>query len=100
MAKWADYGISAVRYDVNHQRIEKVKVHKDNGDTIGSPSEWTRAQVVLTIEAGNTFVTILNQGGSWRKGQNVHIVVINGVKYIRTDQNRQASDNLENLPEF
>lgn len=34
MAKWADYGISAVRYDSDDQYIDQVKVHKDNGDTI------------------------------------------------------------------
>jgi hypothetical protein len=101
MEKWADYGISKVRYNDDHSHIEKVKVHRDNGDSIGSPEEWSRSSVVSAIGNGNTFVTILESSDNkWTRGQDVHIVTINGIRYIRTDQNRKASDNLENLPEF
>ena len=101
MAKWADYGISEVRYNVARNHIVRVKVHEDKGDTIGRAEEWTRSQVVSAIERGKTFVTILKgSDNKWRKGQDIHVVTVNGVKYIRTDQNRTASDNLENLPEF
>ena len=101
MEKWADYGISKVRYNAERTHITKVKVHEDKGDTIGSAAEWTRNQVVSAIEGGKSFVTILQgNDNKWKKGQDVHIITINGVKYIRTDQNRRASDNLENLPEF
>jgi len=101
MNKWADYGISAVRYNEDNTHITKVKVHVDNGDTIGDANEWTRAKVVSSIEIGKTFVTILkNSEGKWTKGQDVHIVVVNGKQFTRTDKNARASDNLENLPEF
>jgi hypothetical protein len=101
MAKWADYGISKVRYDEERTHIVKVKVHEDKGDTFGPAQEWTRKQVVSAIEAGTTFVTILTgSDGKWKKGQDVHIIIVNDVKYIRTDQNAKESDNLENLPEF
>ena len=43
MAKWADYGVSAVRYDNNDEHIELVHVHVDKGDTIATGS--TRAVV-------------------------------------------------------
>ncbi len=101
MAKWADYGISSVRYNSERTHIIKVKVHEDKGDSIGNAQEWSRAQVVSAVERGQTFVTILHDAGDkWKKGQNVHIVTVNGVRYLRTDQNQKASDNLENLPEF
>lgn len=101
MEKWADYGISKVRYNVERTHIMKVKVHEDKGDSIGVATEWTRNQVVSVIEGGKSFVTILQDSdGRWRKGQDIHIITVNSVKYIRTDQNRTASDNLENLPEF
>jgi len=101
MEKWADYGISGVRYNDERTHIVKVKVHEDRGDTIGGAKEWSRNQVVSAIERGKTFVTILKgAGGKWRRGQDVHIITVNGVNYIRTDRNRKASDNLENLPEF
>jgi molybdopterin biosynthesis enzyme len=101
MDKWADYGISAVRYNAEQTHILRVKVHEDKGDTIGIAVEQTRSEVVSAIERGESFVTILRGADNkWEKGQDVHIITVNGVKYIRTDQNRRASDNLENLPEF
>ncbi len=101
MTKWADYCISAVRYNEDKTHIVKVKVHSDNGDTIGNSSEWKREKVVTEIEGGTIFVTIFKStDGKWNKGQDVHIVKVNGIKYIRTDKNSRASDNLENLPEF
>lgn len=59
MEKWADYGISKVRYNDERTHIVKVKVHEDKGDTIGAGTEWTRNQVVSAIERGKSFVTIL-----------------------------------------
>jgi hypothetical protein len=101
MEKWSDYGISKVRYNKERTHIVKVEVHEDNGDTIGGAEEWSRSQVVSTLDRGKTFVTILwGSDDKWHKGQDVHIVTVNGVRYIRTDRNRRASDNLENLPEF
>jgi hypothetical protein len=101
MEKWADYGISKVRYSSERTHITKVQVHEDKGDTIGMAVEWSRNQVVSAIEHGKTFVTILEGAdGKWQKGQDIHIITVDKVKYIRTDQNRRASDDLENLPEF
>lgn len=100
MEKWADYCISAVKYNSTGTHIEKVRVHVDNGDSIGDPSEWFRTDVVSALERGNTFVTIISNGDKWSKGQDVHIIHVNGAKYIRTDTDKTASDNLENLPKF
>ena len=101
MTKWADYGISAVRYNDDKTHITRVKVHIDNGETIGAESVMSRSEVVSSIEDGKTFVTILlSSDDKWKKGQDVHIVVVNGKKFIRTDKNARASDNLESLPEF
>ena len=101
MDKWADYGISKVGYDDEQTHIVKVQVHEDKGDSIGVGEEWARSQVVSAIERGKTFVTILKSSDDkWCKGEDVHIVTVSGIKYIRTDQNCTASDNLENLPEF
>ena len=101
MAKWADYGISEVRYNDERTHIVKVKVREDKGDVFGPAEEWARKDVVSAIEGGTTFVTILKgSDGNYEKGRDVHIITVNRVKYIRTDQNSEASDNLENLPEF
>ena len=32
MAKWADFAISAVRFNAAHTHIDRVKVHTDDGE--------------------------------------------------------------------
>ena len=101
MAKWADYCISAVRYDDEKTHIVRVRVHVDNGDTIADAKEWTRQSVVSSLEDGKSFVTITKSSdGKWKKGEDVHIIEVKGKKYIRTDANKRESDNLGKLPEF
>ena len=101
MTKWADYCISAVRYNAEHTHIVKVKVHADMGDNLGNATEWTRTEVVSAIENKKTFVTITpSTDGKWKKGEDVRIITVGGVKYLRTDANSKASDNLGNLPEL
>lgn len=101
MAKWADYGISAVRYNSAHTHIDRVQAYPDNGESLGSLVEFSRATVVSQIKAGTTFVTIFRgTDGNFRKGQPVYIIKINGTEYIKTVDNGKEQDNLENLPEF
>ena len=100
MAKWADYCISAVRYNEDDDFIAKVKVHEDKGDTLGTSEIWSRKKVITEIEDDQSFMTVLKNDGKWKKGQNVHIITVDKVKYLRTDSNSKKSDNLENLPEF
>jgi Protein of unknown function (DUF3892) len=99
--KWADYLISAVRYNVAGIHIEEVEVREDKGDEVGPPSAWKRSEVVSSLEAGNTFVTIVKDtNGEWDLGAEVGIVTVRGTKYIRTDADATAEDNLGNLPRF
>lgn len=101
MAKLAHYYISAVRYNDEHTHIVKVKVHVAADDSFGSAVEWTRSEVVSSIEKGYSFITIVrSSNGEWHKGEDVRIITVGGVKYIRTDANSKATDNLGNLPEF
>ena len=101
MEKWADYGISAVRFNSAHTHIDRVRVHADSGDQMGAPSDWSRQDVIAAIKNGTTFVTIpKNSAGNWTKGQPVYIVKINGIEFIKTVNNGRASDNLDELPEY
>lgn len=101
MSKWADYGISAVRYNQAHTHIVKVRIHPDDGESIGDAMESTRENVVAAIKKGTSFITIIAKADNqWGKGQPVHIIHVNGIEYIKTVDNGKASDNLENLPEF
>ena len=101
MIKWAGYGISAVRYNNMHTHIDRVRIHRDIGDTIGEYTEHSRVDIVAAIKEGITFVTIFKSNeGKWMKGQTVYIIRVNGVEYIKSVDNGRAADNLENLPEF
>lgn len=100
-AKWADYIITAVRFNSAGTHIEAVQMRADKGNTVGPPEEATRVQVVGWIEAGYTFCTaIAGSDGNWHKGAAVKIVVIDNQKYIRTKNDGIKADNLDNLPTF
>ncbi|MCK9345050.1 MAG: DUF3892 domain-containing protein [Candidatus Pacebacteria bacterium] len=101
MAKWADYCVSAVRFNSAHTHIDKLRVHPDNGETIGASTDYARADIVAAIKKGTTFVTITKSSeGKWIKGQSIYIIKVNGVEYLKTVDNGKAADNLDNLPEF
>ena len=101
MGNLADYGISSVKYNEKHEHIVKVKLYECEGKNLKNSEEWTRSQVITAIDKGKSFMTILkDNNGNWIKGQDVHVVTVNGVKYIRSDGNKRTFDNLENLPEF
>jgi len=100
LAKWADYCISAVTYDRGHSLIVKASVCEDKGDALGGASEWTRAELIATLDIGRTFVTIwMGKDGMYKKGEEVGIVSHDGVMYIRTDENNIAADHLGNMVE-
>lgn len=100
MAKWADYLISAVRY-YNNDFISHLRIHEDSGDKVGAPQTWSKENVISYINNGYSFCTIVkNSKGNWSQGADVHVVVINGYSYLRTDKNKTPKDNLGNLPTF
>jgi hypothetical protein len=100
MARWADFGISRVKYDRDHQKIVEVEVRADHGESIGEATKVARQDVVRSIEAGRTYVTIFHENGRWKKGEDVHVVTIRSQKYLRTDRNAIEKDNLGSLPEY
>jgi hypothetical protein len=100
MANPADYGVTEVKYNSIGKYIEWVKVGKFNGSSFGIRENWLRTKVISELESGKTFITVVKHGDKLRKGTEIHIVNVNGKKYIRTDKDNTASDNLENLPEF
>lgn len=103
MSKWADFLISAVRYDTSStsQHISHLRVHSDEGDSIKTATTWTKNQVVISINNGQSFKTMYKKlDGKWYMGEDVRVIVIDGEYYLRTDANRIKADNLGELPEF
>ena len=101
MEKWADYLISAVRYNTDHTHITDLMVHEDKGDKVGKGEIYSRQATVDAINNGTAFVTIYKgSNGNWKKGQKVFVILVNGTSYLKTVDNGKEEDNLENLPEF
>ncbi|MDX6288027.1 MAG: hypothetical protein QOG53_3512 [Frankiales bacterium] len=101
-SQWADYLISAVRYNAAETHIDKVRAHPDKGESVGSGTETSRTRIVSLLEAGTTFATIVWNSAtkSWNYGAEVAIIAVAGEKYIRTDPDNTKSDNLGQLPRF
>jgi len=103
MAKWADYLISAVRYETSStgRHISQLRVHTDGAESVGQATTWTKNQVVTSINAGQRFKTIYKTADDkWHMGEDVRVVVIDGESFLRTDANKIKADNLGELPEF
>jgi Protein of unknown function (DUF3892) len=99
--KWADFLISGVRYNAEETHIDQVQSHIDEGDSVGPTTRMPRTRVVELLEEKKTFSTITKgTDGKWNRGALVQIVRVNGTKFIRTDADRTASDNLGSLPRF
>ena len=99
MVKWADYLISAVRYNVQHTHILTIRRHLDNGDNIANPNIVNRNIVTNDLKNGKSYKTIYkNNQGKWKQGEDVRLIGNTG--FITTDPNKVTRDNLGNLPEF
>ncbi len=99
----SSYFITAVRYENNHSRITKLKVHQDIGGKPGTQSEVkTKMDVVTGIMLDSTYHTaLLDRFGNWVVGAKVHYYKSSKDEYfLRTDQNQTEADNLGELPEF
>lgn len=96
---WADYLITGVRYSADRSHITDLEIRPAGGATIGAPEERTRAAVVRMLESGSTFATA-RMHGRWVRGADVSVVTIGRDKYLRTNRNQVAADNLGELPEL
>lgn len=100
MARWADFGVFRVRYDLPGTTITELEIRPDRGDNFCEPRWVTRNGVVIDMERGMTYVTILARGGKLYLGEPVRLVSFRGVQYIRSDRKARRCDNLGSLPEY
>jgi hypothetical protein len=101
--KWADYVITAVRFNAAGTHIEQVKVseHDVENSQLVNMVIKSRSSVVASIGSGYTFCTATqNSNGGYSYGAEVKIVTIEGTKYIKTKADSSKKDNLDNLPTF
>jgi hypothetical protein len=99
--KWADYLITAVRFNSAKTHIDEVEVRVDNGDSAGEPIKIKRSTVVSKLDSGYTYCTsTLGGDKKWYKGAEVKVYEYDGEKYIKTRADGIKKDNLDNLPTF
>jgi len=102
MEKWADYLISAVRYEelFNKKTISHCKVHPDNGNSVGAGRTWSKWEILDAISNGFTFFTIYKgNNGKWKKGVKAFITRFEE-EYITTEHSNNGGDNLLSIREF
>lgn len=93
--RWADHGISAVRFNGAGTHVERVIARPDYGDAIGTPCEYTRQNLISALKAGIRFVTILNTAGTgWTRGSEVRLTTIDGEAYLKIVEDCEESDFL------
>jgi hypothetical protein len=94
-SKWADYVITAVRFNPAGTHIEEVRVREDTGDKLTAATTKTRASVVSQIEAGYSYCTATEgSDGKWQCGAAVKIITIGGERFIKTKPDSIKKDNL------
>jgi hypothetical protein len=100
MTKWADYVITKVRFNAAGTHINELVVQDDLDAKLGPSRIEQRATVIANIKARKSYITAPPSATGVSKGALVGIVVVNGAEYLRTDANKTARDNLDNLPTF
>ncbi len=99
MGSWADYLISAVKYD-SKRHIIQVKQHKDTGGAIGQGEIIDRDTLVDNLQNGLKYTTIFSSDTKWKKGDKVQMLKSQGKIIVRTDNNKVGMDNLKFLTEL
>ncbi len=102
MDKWADYLVSAVRTSSDQKFIDSVECHSDFGCVVCENIVLSRGELILNMKKGCTYATVFRTAiGKWRKGQEVHLINVNGQDFLRTDtKSNLASDNFDDVPEL
>jgi len=101
MSKWANYGISAVKFNSEGTLVEKVVAQLDLETIFGTPSEFSRGEIVAAVKRDFSFITIFTRDdGKWKKGRVVRLANINGREFLKTLDDPEEADTLDDLPEF
>ena len=96
MNKWADYLISHVGKDSNGV-ITHVVLHTDHGNSVSGGGVKTEAEVITLLKSGYTVKTIIWSYPNWNVGAEVGYVKGTQREFLRTDRDKTAKDNLDNM---
>ena len=97
------YGVSAVQYDLRHNRIKCVQAHRVSpDDKLSELRIYDREAVVQAIDEKRLpFVTLPTaHDGKFTIGAEIMLVKIDDGMFIKVTANQVACDDLGDLPEF
>ena len=97
--KWADFLISAVKYDANH-KIVQARQHRDTGEKIEEGELVDRKTIETNLKHRKNYATIFSSNANWKLGEKIRIIRVNGENSIRTDSNKVEYDNLKFVTEI
>jgi len=97
----ASYGISGARYDARREYVTEVKTHLYDGALYFSSSGWWKRDSMLhALSMSDQFVTLTSApGNKYQKDEDVRVVTVDGVTYLRVDNERVPADDLGKLLE-
>lgn len=99
MTEWANYIITAVRYDGT--KIETVKRRREADGELSEPIEVPRQAVAQDLEFDVSYCTaIRDEDGEWVRGDDIEAFELDNELFIRTEEGDNPADNLEGLPEY
>lgn len=97
MAKAANFFISGVWKNStgNITHVHLHKVNENNSFDIGK--KVSESEVIKLLKLKNTIMTIIWQYPNWTLGASVEVVQSQFGEYLRTNRDKTAKDNLDNL---
>jgi len=98
-----EYWITHVR--MKDKRIEHVKAFMRTIEGLCNPSMYDRNAVVQSIDNDDKWYTCVlkeKRGARniWALKAEIHVVEVDGEKFLRTGKNKSKADNLGVLPSF
>jgi len=85
----------------SQNRIKTVEAHSDFGCMVCETATFSREDIISKMKNGVTFTTVFRTAmGKWRKGDDVHLVSVDGEYYLRTDNQCIAQAPFDNVPEI
>ena len=96
------YAIIGKKMNGQGTHVAEVEVREIKGTKVGSePIVWSREEVVTAVKGDQSIITLFRkEAPKWGRGEDIHVINVNGTEYLRTDEKLDASDNLGNLPDF
>lgn len=91
----ADFCITKTHYNSEHDLIIEVEARQMIGDLLAHPQRMPREKVVELIKSSLEFVTgkaLLKD--RWSRGEDVRLVTVEGVEYLRADTFHDRKDDL------